>query len=424
MRDSILAMLIRAGQLLIVLLFLFNVPAWALLPREIVVVANGSVDKSVELSKRYIRARNIPKENLFQAELDVTETLARDVYDQKLVGPLQQFLSNLPHGDRIRCLVVMYGMPLTVDAPPLTAMQQQRVVQLEKLIMELRLQLSEIHYKNESPEGKLMDRLEKATLEKKQLEPLYRRASLDSELMVALVKNYPLDGWLPNPFFLGFRDQKGMIDKNQILMVSRLDGPDPGSVIRILADTFAAEKKGLDGTAYFDARWPDIGQLNEENKGYYFYDQSIHKAADLIEKNTNIPVVLDQKETLFQPGQCPQAALYCGWYSLGNYIPAFKWVRGAVGYHIASTECATLRRPGSQVWCKRMLEEGVAATIGPIEEPYVQAFPIPSIFFSYLVQGHLTLSECYLLSIPYFSWKMVLIGDPLYRPFKGMDKFN
>jgi hypothetical protein len=27
----------------------------------------------------------------------------------------------------------------------------------------------------------------------------------------------------------------------------------------------------------------------------------------------------------------------------------------------------------------------------------------------------LTLAESYLVSLPYLSWKMVLVGDPLYR---------
>ena len=65
-----------------------------------------------------------------------------------------------------------------------------------------------------------------------------------------------------------------------------------------------------------------------------------------------------------------------------------------------------------------MLEDGVAATIGPVGEPYLQAFPVPEIFFSYLIDGYLSLAECYLLSLPYLSWQMVLVGDPLYRPFK------
>jgi uncharacterized protein (TIGR03790 family) len=89
-----------------------------------------------------------------------------------------------------------------------------------------------------------------------------------------------------------------------------------------------------------------------------------------------------------------------------------------VAYHIASSECTTLKRDGSQVWCKRLLEEGVAATLGPVYEPYVQAFPPPSLFFGLLTEGYLTLAECYQVSLPYLSWQMVLVGDPLYRPFR------
>ena len=64
-----------------------------------------------------------------------------------------------------------------------------------------------------------------------------------------------------------------------------------------------------------------------------------------------------------------------------------------------------------------MLEEGAAATIGPVYEPFVQAFPPPDLFFSKLTEGFLTLGEVYLISLPFLSWQMVLIGDPLYRPF-------
>jgi len=121
---------------------------------------------------------------------------------------------------------------------------------------------------------------------------------------------------------------------------------------------------------------------------------------------------------IFQPGDCPESALYCGWYSLSRYVDAFTWVRGAIGYHIASGECTTLKRPESQVWCKRMLERGIAATIGPVNEPYVQAFPLPELFFPLLTEGYLSLGETYLITLPFLSWQMVLIGDPLYQPFQ------
>jgi hypothetical protein len=66
-----------------------------------------------------------------------------------------------------------------------------------------------------------------------------------------------------------------------------------------------------------------------------------------------------------------------------------------------------------------MLEKGVAATLGPVAEPYVQTFPMPDVFFGLLIDGRLSLAECYGLSTPFWSWQMVLIGDPLYRPFKN-----
>ena len=129
-------------------------------------------------------------------------------------------------------------------------------------------------------------------------------------------------------------------------------------------------------------------------------------------------VVLNESPQLFQPGECPDAALYCGWYSLAKYVDAFDWRPGPSPIILASAEAITLRQPESQVWCKRLLEDGVCATIGPVAEPYLVAFPRPNEFFSLLLEGDRTLVECYYQTKPFNSWMMTLIGDPLYRPFK------
>ena len=241
-------------------------------------------------------------------------------------------------------------------------------------------------------------------------------ASVDSELMLVLAGKYPLAMWVPNPFFLGFKDEKLKLAKKDVTMVSRLDAPAPEMVQRMIDDAIAVEKVGLTGTAYFDARYVDPG--DKPVSGYGLYDKSIYLAAKRIREKELMPLVLEDTGKLFQPGECPRAALYCGWYSLARYVDAFEWVPGAIGYHIASAECRTLRQGNSQVWCKRMLEDGVAVTIGPVDEPYVQAFPLPEVFFRVLTEGMLTVAESYLLSLPYLSWKMVLVGDPLYRPFQ------
>ena len=118
---------------------------------------------------------------------------------------------------------------------------------------------------------------------------------------------------------------------------------------------------------------------------------------------------------LFGENTCPQTALYCGWYSLAKYVDSFEWTRGSVGFHMASSECVSLKASNRAFWCKNILERGAVATVGPVGEPYIQGFPMPEIFFNLLTEGRLTLAEAYLVALPYLSWKMILVGDPLYR---------
>jgi len=152
---------------------------------------------------------------------------------------------------------------------------------------------------------------------------------------------------------------------------------------------------------------------------YGLYDKHLRRLHSIVESNSSLPVVLDNSPELFPEKSCPDAALYAGWYSLAKYVDSFEWKKGAVGLHIASSEASTLKKPDSQVWCKRMIEEGVVATIGPVSEPYLSAFPLPDVFFPLLMTGKHTLLETYFRSTPHISWRLIVIGDPLYTPFKN-----
>ncbi|MHC4648832.1 MAG: TIGR03790 family protein [Planctomycetota bacterium] len=88
-----------------------------------------------------------------------------------------------------------------------------------------------------------------------------------------------------------------------------------------------------------------------------------------------------------------------------------------MGYHIASLEAENLRDPNSSRWCPAMLADGITATLGAVAEPYLHSFPEPKAFFLQLFDGR-CLVEAYYLTKPFNSWQLVLIGDPLYRPFK------
>ena len=383
----------------------------ALEPDEVVVIANVRAKDSLELAEYYMRQRQIPLDHLVRIGTTSKEHCSRAIYDKEIRDPVRKALLQIAKTNRIRCLAVMYGMPLAIE--PTDSDEDGEVAQLKQQLQALRAERPRADEKRRAEIFTEEQRLERTLAQREKMDS---RAAVDSELALVLAGNYPLRGWLPNPYFLPFRHQETLLKRDTVLMVSRLDGPNPTIVRRLIDDALFAEKKGLQGRAYFDARWPK--PTEQELSGYALYDGALHAAAERVRTSGRMEdVILDANEALFQPGDCASTALYCGWYSLGHYINAFAWVRGAIGYHIASSECTTLREPGSQVWCKRMLEEGVAATIGPVYEPYIQAFPLPDLFFQTLTEGYLTLAESYLISLPYLSWQMVLIGDPLYKPF-------
>ena len=160
-------------------------------------------------------------------------------------------------------------------------------------------------------------------------------AAVDSELTLALAPRYQLSKWLPNPFNARFDKFSAIAGiRQKTLMVGRLDGPTPEIARRLVDDALTVEAQGLQGVFYIDAR----GLQGDDKTGSYaWYDHHLLQLYDLVKQRSAMKVVLDQNPDVFPPGSCPDAALYCGWYSLGKYVPAFKWVKGAVGFHVASS---------------------------------------------------------------------------------------
>ncbi len=241
-------------------------------------------------------------------------------------------------------------------------------------------------------------------------------ASVDSELSFLWwdSSQYMLAGRIPNPFHhrvAQLEQAKSVI--LPLLFVSRLDAPKPEQVREMIDMGIGAENKGPQGKAYIDARG-----MKPEAMSFGLYDESLRLLAKLLEKKTDYEVELNNNEERFsKPGSAPEVALYAGWYRLRNYEDAFAFNPGAIGYHIASEEAVSLHDPEETGWCKNALERGITATLGAIGEPYLDSFPLPAEFFGLLLSGKYSLLEAYILSSPYLSWRMVLIGDPLYRPF-------
>lgn len=377
----------------------------ALEPEQVIVVANKSSGRSMNLARYYMEQRGIPEKNLVTIWVSGREEVCtRKQYEKRIAGPVRKHLEGYPTSRKLHCLVTTFGVPLKVDAPELTREQRKARDGLQKQLEDLQKK-GAAKAETDAVKRRLRD-----------YSAFWHRASVDSELSLVLAKDVPLKGWVQNPLFYGNKDRRDRlpVKPQQVLMVSRLDGPGPDVAKRIVEDSLTAEREGLRGTAYFDARWKFDEQARSGNG---LYDGSLHRAARRVRDSKRLDVKLDQEQKLFGKGEAPNAALYCGWYSLGRYVDAFTWQKGAVGYHMASQECQTLKDEDSNVWCVKMLQKGAAAVVGPVDEPYLQAFPLPELFFGSLITGKTTLVESYYMSLPWLSWKMVLVGDPLYRPF-------
>jgi uncharacterized protein (TIGR03790 family) len=224
-----------------------------------------------------------------------------------------------------------------------------------------------------------------------------------------------------NPLWHGVASQPGQSQPPgapPVIMVMRIDAPTSMGAKQIITSSLKAEREGLNGVIVLDSRGiPATGPQGNPG-GYGFYDESIRRLARLLSERTKLPLVADDKPEVLPAGSAKSVALYCGWYSLRNYVPACDFLPGAVGFHVASLEMVSLRGQAEKGWVKGLLDDGVASTLGAVAEPYLHSFPPADEFFPLLMTGKLTLAEVYWKTAPTASWMMVMIGDPLYRPYQ------
>jgi uncharacterized protein (TIGR03790 family) len=332
-------------------------------PEEVLAVARATSLDAKKLLDHYIERRGLPPGNVIGLHLRDGESIERTDFETWVLAPLRRELQR-PERRSIRCLLVLQGLPLNVYTA--------------------------------APAGVALDR-------QAEVRRAWTAAAFDSELALALSPPGLLEGWVPNPLLPGAKPRAS----GRALMVARLDGPTPESALALIDRAVEGERLGLDGEFCFDARGL------QGDRDYAAHDERIRIAYRLAVQH-GLPARLEDTPALFAPGSCTRTAFYVGWYSLGTYKDAFDFVPGAIGWHVASSECESLRRGNG--WVKGLVADGITATLGPTAEPYLEAFPDPVAFLELVLGGEKTLAEIYWQTIPHASWRQVLIGDPLYRP--------
>jgi uncharacterized protein (TIGR03790 family) len=345
------------------------IPAQAALePSQVLILVNKDQAISSRVASMYEKLRGVPSENLLRLALGQERNLTPEQYWTRAGGPVKAYLETHP---QVRCIVTTSGVPYTVQAS------------------------------NGQDEGAAFDNELAAVLRENSAEPKRRQ---------------------PNPLFLGGWNPYGVTDPRTLRMiyVSRLDGPNLETITRMVEDAIAVEKTGLSGPVFGDAQGLDA------ITGYGLGDFSIRSAIDRL-SGAGFRAQLDLLPASWkQPqgtvgNQAEGAAFYIGWYDLLNFQDIFGkqgLARGSIAWHIASQEAQNIWDENGKGWCVNLMRRGAAITLGPVREPYVTAFPHGDIFVEGLLTGG-TVAESYWLALPEVSWAMVLLGDPLYRPFAG-----
>ena len=335
-------------------------------PKQVLVLINKDTPISGQVGRMYQKLREIPALNILSLSLGIERQITPDQYWAKSAPPIRKFLDEHPE---IRCILTTSGVPYTIQAA------------------------------DGKDDG----------------------AAFDSELAAILLET-PGDRKRrqPNPLFIQGQNLSSVSDPRLLKMiyVSRLDGPDLKTITRMVEDAVAVEKTGLEGPVFGDS------QGSDGIAGYGIGDVMIRGAIDHL-SGAGFDPKLDMKpESWMQPpqgrgNQAAGAAFYVGWYNLLNFQDVFGQqglARGAIAWHLASQEAQNLWDLNGKGWAMNLMRRGAAITLGPVREPYLDAFPRGDVFTEVLLTGR-TVVESYWLALPHTSWAMVLLGDPLYRPF-------
>ncbi len=394
-------------------------PLSALEPNEIAILVNSRLPSSREVAEHYVAKRGVPRENIIELLMPSVEDISREEFNRQVVPSLRNALEKRKQS--IKCLLCVYGVPLRVGGQQPDAEEKKKLAELKPQLDAAKSELAELEKaekKNTLEIAAARNKLR--TLESRQATLSHREshAAFDSELMLLWQKPFNLVRWQPNPLNWQFPEEKRKLLTEPILMSCRIDGPTPEIAKRLVDDALEVEQSGLRGKVYIDARGIGFNSKKPgDSTGYGGYDESFREMAALL-KEAQFDVTLDNKNDLFAKETCPNAALYAGWYSHAKFIPCCTFAKGAIAWHLASSEAVTLRNDKSNVWCPNLLKAGVAATLGPVAEPYTIGFPKPAEFFGFVATGRYSLVECYAKTVYFTSWMTVLVGDPLYTPYR------
>jgi uncharacterized protein (TIGR03790 family) len=358
---------------------------------RVLILANRDNGESLAVARHYAERRGLPESSIVALPMPLTEQITWPEFVTSIWNPLlREAISRgdidamamslkdglgrtkiVSSGHRLDALVICRGVPL-------------RVAHDETLFDEKSSPLA-VNASLRSVEG-----------------------SVDSELALLAVNCPTISAFVPNPVLAANSGAALERALREIIPVGRLDGPSVEDAKGLVDLALKAERDGLAGRAYVD-----IG--GKHAQGDEWLEACVGELAAL-----GFETDVDRaKTTLSAASRFDAPVLYFGWYEAdlnGPFAaPGFRFPPGAIALHIHSYSAQTLRSP-ARGWSGPLVARGVTATFGNVGEPYLQFTHQPHLFLRAIADGS-PLGVAALRSINALSWKAIILGDPLYRPF-------
>jgi uncharacterized protein (TIGR03790 family) len=352
-------------------------PGESQLSERVLVVYNKSESESAKVAKYYLSKRGIPAANTCKIDPLSTDFVEQEDFESEIRKPIRKCLEAIGR-PKILYIVFSYQTPFLLKF-------EGHLYSLDQFVADI-----------------WDDYLPMRPATQNEQQPYLGRAQSEGNF------------YEPFASLSTYREKPGA---RQIYSVWRLDAATPALAKGLVDKATNAEANGLKGTACFDRRVEDMRGVSDFGTGAGDWD--IYRSAEFARK-AGFPVLEDGHNEEFgtapAPLRCDGAALYSGWYSLNHYNDAFTWNQGAIGIHLDSAS-AGHPRSGSN-WAANAVIKGITVTSGAVDEPYLENLPHPDQVFLYLFQGA-NVGDAFLRSTRLLKWRIINIGDPLYRPFPG-----
>jgi uncharacterized protein (TIGR03790 family) len=350
---------------------------------NVAVVINTNSPDSVRIGEHYAKTRALPESNVIQIRTSSDDTIERAGYVSTIESPIAAAIRRSGQQDRLLYLVLTKGVPLGIFGTAGLDGTQSSV--------------------------------------DSELTLLYRR-------MTGQVVSPA--GRVENPYFLGTRELRAALPfshrEHDIYLVTRIDAFTADQAIALVDK---AQKPVTDGRIVLDQRDADATRPN---------NQWVAQAAKrLTEQGQGERVVVEATD---KPARDVTGVL--GYYFGGTpdldsqrRSMGMGFVPGAIAATLVSSDARTFTPP-PDLWVPSvgtdraffggsadsltgdLIRDGVTGVAGQIAEPYLLGAIRPDILFPAYLAGF-NLAEAFYLAMPTLSWKAVIIGDPLMRPFSG-----